>query len=104
MNDADEALLAEKYRLQGVVRSGFDGMEVDLVGGKFNLTDVAARVGLGQLPHLAAFNARRRALARAYFAGFEKRGSAELGLQLPLADFAEQQLAHVPGRAAARSA
>jgi len=87
MNDAHEALLAEKYRLQGVVRFGYDGMEVDLVGGKFNLTDVAARVGLGQLQHLAAFNTRRRALARAYFAGFEKCGIAELGLQLPRADF-----------------
>jgi dTDP-4-amino-4,6-dideoxygalactose transaminase len=87
MNDADEALLAEKYRLQGVVRFGFDGMEVDLVGGKFNLTDVAARVGLGQLVHLARFNARRRDLARAYFARFEHCGIAELGLQLPVADF-----------------
>ena len=87
MNDADEALLAEKYRLQGVVRSGYDGMEVELVGGKFNLTDVAARVGLGQLEHLASFNARRRSLARAYFAGFEKSGIAELGLELPRADF-----------------
>jgi dTDP-4-amino-4,6-dideoxygalactose transaminase len=88
MNDAAEALLAEKYRLQGVVRSGLDGMEVDLVGGKFNLTDVAARVGLGQLKHLAEFNARRRSLARAYFAGFAKCGIAELELQLPLEDFA----------------
>ena len=87
MNDAEEALLAEKYRLQGVVRFGFDGMDVDLVGGKFNLTDVAARVGLGQLAHLAAFNTRRRALARAYFAGFERCGIAELGLALPRADF-----------------
>jgi len=87
MNNAEEALLAEKYRLQGVVRSGYDGMEVDLVGGKFNLTDVAARVGLGQLRHLAAFNTRRRALARAYFAAFEQRGIAELSLQLPRADF-----------------
>jgi dTDP-4-amino-4,6-dideoxygalactose transaminase len=87
MNDAREAALAEKYRLQGVRRSGYDGMEVDLVGGKFNLTDVAARVGLGQLPHLAAFNIRRRALARMYFTGFEKAGSSELGLQLPVADF-----------------
>ena len=47
--DADLDKLAEQYRLQGVVRSGFDGMEVELVGGKFNLTDVAARIGLGQL-------------------------------------------------------
>ncbi|HEY5102379.1 MAG TPA: DegT/DnrJ/EryC1/StrS aminotransferase family protein [Steroidobacteraceae bacterium] len=87
MHDAAEALLAEKYRLQGVVRYGHDGMDVDLVGGKFNLTDVAARVGLGQLPHLAEFNHRRRTLAREYFSGFEKAGVNELGLQLPVADF-----------------
>ena len=37
----------EKLRLQGVTRFGEDGMDVDLVGGKFNLTDVAARIGLG---------------------------------------------------------
>lgn len=89
MNNAAEAALAEKYRLQGVVRSGYDGMEVDVVGGKFNLTDVAARVGLGQLPRLAAFNERRRTLARAYFKGFEKCGIAELGLQLPPANFTD---------------
>jgi dTDP-4-amino-4,6-dideoxygalactose transaminase len=87
LNDAAEAVLAEKYRLQGVVRYGHDGMDVDLVGGKFNLTDVAARVGLGQLPHLAEFNQRRRSLARQYFSGFEKAGASELGLQLPVADF-----------------
>jgi dTDP-4-amino-4,6-dideoxygalactose transaminase len=44
-------------------------------------------VGLGQLVHLGSFNARRQALARAYFAGFESCGIAELGLQLPRADF-----------------
>ena len=89
LNDEREAALAEQYRLQGVVRSGFDGMEVELVGGKFNLTDVAARVGLGQLPHLAEFNARRRELARAYFEEFAARGGGALGLQLPVADFAQ---------------
>src|SRR5580704_11402385 len=67
LNDEREAKLAEQYRLQGVVRSGQDGMEVELVGGKFNLTDVAARVGLGQLPHLGAFTQKRRELARIYF-------------------------------------
>jgi dTDP-4-amino-4,6-dideoxygalactose transaminase len=88
LNDEREARLAEQYRLQGVVRSGFDGMEVEIAGGKFNLTDVAARVGLGQLPHLAQFNARRVELARLYFEHFSARGAADLGLQLPLADFA----------------
>jgi dTDP-4-amino-4,6-dideoxygalactose transaminase len=89
LNDEREAALAEQYRLQGVVRSGLDGMEVEIAGGKFNLTDVAARVGLGQLPHLAAFNDRRRELARAYFRSFEAHGAADLGLELPVADFTQ---------------
>ena len=75
--------------LQGVVRSGADGMEVEVVGGKFNLTDVAARVGLGQLPHLETFNARRRELARAYFAALAAPEVAALGLGLPPADFTQ---------------
>ena len=87
MNDEHEAHLAEQYRLQGVMRSGFDGMEVELPGGKYNLTDVAARVGLGQLPHLARFNARRAELARRYFKELGDRGAADFGLQLPVADF-----------------
>jgi dTDP-4-amino-4,6-dideoxygalactose transaminase len=87
LNDERETRLAEQYRLQGVVRSGYDGMEVELVGGKFNLTDVAARIGLGQLPHLEAFTAQRRALARAYFELFAAAGAPDLGLRLPVADF-----------------
>lgn len=89
LNDEREARLAEQYRLQGVVRSGFDGMEVELVGGKFNLTDVAARVGLGQLPRLDEFNAKRRALARSYFELFDQPAARALGLQLPPADFTQ---------------
>ncbi len=87
LNDEREARLAEQYRLQGVVRTGHDGMEVELVGGKYNLTDVAARVGLGQLPHLDAFTAKRRELARAYFEQFEALQAGKFGLRLPIADF-----------------
>jgi dTDP-4-amino-4,6-dideoxygalactose transaminase len=89
LNNEAEAKLAEQYRLQGVVRSGFDGMEVELPGGKFNLTDVAARVGLGQLPHLDEFNARRRELARVYFELFNTPVARALGLGLPVADFVQ---------------
>ena len=89
LNNETEARLAEQYRLQGVVRTGLDGMEVEVVGGKFNLTDVAARVGLGQLPHLDAFNQRRRELARAYFKLFDAAGAADLGLGLPPRDFTQ---------------
>ena len=89
MNDEREAKLAEQYRLQGVVRTGLDGMEVEIVGGKFNLTDVAARVGLGQLPRLDEFNAKRRELARYYFELFDAPAVRALGLQLPPADFTQ---------------
>ena len=87
LNDEREAKLAEQYRLQGVVRSGFDGMEVEVAGGKFNLTDVAARVGLGQLPHLERFNARRRELARLYLELFQRSALPAAGLGLPAAEF-----------------
>jgi dTDP-4-amino-4,6-dideoxygalactose transaminase len=75
--------LCEKLRLQGVVRTGEDGMEVDVLGGKFNLTDVAARIGLGQLAHLEEFTARRRKLARRYFDLWDR----SLGCELPVEDF-----------------
>jgi dTDP-4-amino-4,6-dideoxygalactose transaminase len=84
LNNEAEAKLAEQYRLQGVVRAGYDGMEVEVCGGKFNLTDVAARVGLGQLPHLQAFTDARRELARYYF---ELLKQADLGVGLPIPDF-----------------
>ena len=89
MNDEREAKLAEQYRLQGVVRTGPDGMEVDLVGGKYNMTDIAARIGLGQLPHLDAFTAKRRELARAYFEELAQPSVAALGLGLPVANFTD---------------
>lgn len=87
LNNEDEAVLAQKYRLQGITRTGLDGMDCDVLGGKYNLTDVAARVGLGQMPHLARFTAQRKALARAYFAGFEGSAAVRLGAGLPVADF-----------------
>jgi len=87
LNNEEEATLAQKYRLQGITRTGFDGMDCDVLGGKYNLTDVAARVGLGQLPHIERFTAQRRALARAYFAEFDGSAAVKLGVGLPIAEF-----------------
>lgn len=87
LNNADEARLAEKYRLQGVTRSGFDGLDVDVLGGKFNMTDIAAAIGLGQMAQIEAITAKRRALAKHYFAVFGNDFEARFGAQLPVADF-----------------
>jgi dTDP-4-amino-4,6-dideoxygalactose transaminase len=89
VNDADEALLAEKYRLQGVTRSGLDGIDVDVLGGKFNMTEIAAAIGLGQMARLEEFNARRLALARHYFGCFGSDFEARYGAELPVADFGQ---------------
>lgn len=87
MNSEAEATLAGKYRLQGVTRTGLDGMEVDVLGGKHNLTDVNAVIGLHQFAKLAEFTAQRKLLAQQYFTCFANTGLADLGLQLPVADF-----------------
>jgi dTDP-4-amino-4,6-dideoxygalactose transaminase len=85
-SDIDPAL-CERLRLQGVQRSADGGMDVDVPGGKFNLTDIAAAIGLGQLKHLGEFTERRRHLARRYFERLRLPDCAALGLGLPPADF-----------------
>lgn len=87
LNNEAEALLAEKYRLQGVTRSGWDGIEVDVLGGKYNMTDIAAAIGLGQFAQLPAITAQRRKLAKHYFATLGKDFEAQTGAQLPPAEF-----------------
>jgi dTDP-4-amino-4,6-dideoxygalactose transaminase len=57
----------ELHRWHGQVKSRVDGFDTLLAGGKSNLSDVAAAVGLGQLRHLEEFNARRRVLVARYF-------------------------------------
>ena len=87
LNNAEEARLAEKYRLQGVSRSGHDGIDVEVLGGKYNMTDIAAAIGLGQFKRLDEFNAKRKQLAQHYFASFGDQFEAKTGAELPLADF-----------------
>jgi dTDP-4-amino-4,6-dideoxygalactose transaminase len=93
LNNLDEAKLAEKLRLQGVVRQGVDGMDVDILGGKDNLTDVNAVIGLHQLKQLPAFQGRRTALARQYFdvirTEMKSAGLNALDLELPVENFTD---------------
>lgn len=87
VNNPEEAALAEKYRLQGVTRSGLDGIDVDVLGGKYNMTDIAAVLGIKQLARLEEFNQRRLHLAKLYFQAFGSDFEAKSGAELPVADF-----------------
>ena len=87
LNNPEEARLAEKYRLQGVTRSGVDGIDVDVLGGKYNMSDIMAAIGLGQMKHLEALTAHRAALARHYFDCFGPDFEKDSGAQLPVEAF-----------------
>ncbi len=76
---ADELRTIELHRWHGQVKSGLDGFDTLLAGGKCNLSDVAAAVGLGQLRRLEEFNSRRRALVARYY----ELWGADAPLRLP---------------------
>jgi len=84
LNNAEEARLAEKYRLQGVTRSGVDGIDVDVLGGKYNMSDIMAAIGLGQFKNIDAITAHRRDLAAHYYECFGADFEAKSGAQLPI--------------------
>ena len=93
LNNEAEAKLAEKFRLQGLTRQGIDGMDVDVLGGKDNLTDVNAVIGLEQLKQLPGYQTRRAALARQYFdlirTELKSAGLADSNLELPVENFTD---------------
>lgn len=67
----DEAQQFDLLRFHGISRDSDGNMDVSVAGGKYNLSDVAARVGMGQLPQLDGFNAKRRELVAHYFRHFD---------------------------------
>jgi dTDP-4-amino-4,6-dideoxygalactose transaminase len=87
LNNLEEARLAEKYRLQGVTRSGVDGIDVDVLGGKYNMSDIMATIGLGQMKNVEKLTAHRAALARHYFDCFGPDFEEKTGAQLPIQAF-----------------
>src|SRR5205823_3704153 len=70
VNNAAEAKRVEVLRFHGIERLPDGTRDVAFPGGKFNLPDVNARIGLAQLERLPTFLARRRTLAERYFAHF----------------------------------
>ncbi len=68
VGSAEEAKRIEVLRFHGIQRLPDGTRDCVLPGGKFNLPDVNARIGLAQLERLPEFNARRRTLVEHYFA------------------------------------
>lgn len=64
--DAQVAEQVERLRFHGIEKFDDDSMEVQAWGGKMNLPDVNAALGLSQLPRLDGFIGRRAALAERY--------------------------------------
>lgn len=58
----------ERIRFHGIENDADGNVEVSAWGGKLNLPDVGAALGLVQLPKLDGFKARRRRLAARYLA------------------------------------
>jgi len=68
LDGAQEAQRVDALRFHGIVRLPDGTRDVAFPGGKFNLPDVNARIGVAQLAQLPQFLARRRALVERYFA------------------------------------
>jgi dTDP-4-amino-4,6-dideoxygalactose transaminase len=72
----DEAKRAEILRFHGIRKLDDGSRDVEVAGGKFNLSDVSARLGLAQLAQLDDWCAKRQALAAHYFACLENQNSS----------------------------
>ena len=88
-----EAKRAEALRFHGISRRADGTRDVDYPGGKFNLSDVSARLGIEQLKHLDAWCARRRELVQHYFRQLEPF-AVKLGLSLPATAHAGDEAGH----------
>jgi len=70
VNDADEAARVDALRFHGITYLPDRTRDVAFPGGKFNLPDVNARIGVAQLARLPEFLAQRRMLVDRYWARF----------------------------------
>lgn len=80
--DVNEAKRAEVLRFHGITKLADGTRDVDVAGGKFNMSDVSARLGIEQLKQLDGWNAKRQQLAAQYFAVLAPL-TETLGITLP---------------------
>ncbi len=78
MGNEAEAREIDVLRFHGISYLPDRTRDVAVAGGKFNLPDVNAAIGLAQLAQLPKFNEQRQALVRRYFERFRTNPSCEL--------------------------
>jgi dTDP-4-amino-4,6-dideoxygalactose transaminase len=83
VSDAQFARRLERIRFHGIEKDAEGNVEVPEWGGKMNLPDVGAALGLAQLPKLDDFNAKRRGLARLYLERLPKHPALVLPQEVP---------------------
>jgi hypothetical protein len=91
--DEAEAKRAEVLRFHGIVKQPDGTRDVDVAGGKFNMSDVSARLGLEQLKLLDGWCIQRRERVRDYFELLAPQADA-LGLGLPADAHANEPEGH----------
>lgn len=67
LNDEGECAIVDQLRFHGIKRLPDGTRDVDHAGAKYNFSDVSARLGLEQLPHLDEWCRARERLAHHYF-------------------------------------
>lgn len=82
-NDPKLIKKLESIRFHGISRDTRGNMMVESWGGKMNLPDVNATIGLAQLKKLDVFNAKRRLLADRYFELLPRHQALVLPSQAP---------------------
>ena len=82
---SDAALVErlQRIRFHGIARDQEGNMVVEEWGGKMNLPDVCAAVGIPQLRKLQGFNRKRRELAERYFAGMPQHPALVMPANAP---------------------
>jgi dTDP-4-amino-4,6-dideoxygalactose transaminase len=92
-NDEAEAKQAEVLRFHGIKRLADGTRDIEDAGGKFNMSDVSARLGLAQLKRLDEWCEKRRELVDHYFTLLEPEAD-RLGLVLPAKAHAGEREGH----------
>ncbi len=89
-NSEAEARRAEVLRFHGITKLADGTRDVDVAGGKFNMPDVNARIGVAQMKRLDEFCGKRQTLAAHYFKHF----SAAPACVLPATAYAGEDSGH----------